>query len=185
MQNAPSVQAVTYDWRGRRHERLAAAEIQAFAAGSLRVDRARRLDRSPEQEARWSACLPRLHPTDPAASGKTGDAALGLAFRHPGAAEPASGPVPVAQGAGTGCAPRRRRSPNSGHEINSPVRWRLLPSALALLLTAKGTSVILVLNQYKCIGCSPRKHSDTRTMAIGSDDDSVDSVHDRGSCISV
>src|SRR5262245_12023305 len=40
---------------------------------------------------------------------ETGDAALGLAFRHPGAAESAPGPVPVAQAAGTGCAPRRRR----------------------------------------------------------------------------
>src|SRR5262245_9187227 len=80
---------------------------------------------------------------------------------------------------------RRPRSPNSGHEINSPVRWRLVPSALALPRATKGTSVILVLNQYKCIGCSPRKHSDTRTMAIGSDDDSLDSVHDKCSCISV
>jgi hypothetical protein len=48
-----------------------------------------------------------------------------------------------------------------------------------LLTAAKGTSVILVLNQYNCIGCSPGKHPDTRTMAIGSDDDSLDSVRDR------
>jgi hypothetical protein len=48
---------------------------------------------------------------------------------------------------------------------------------------AKGTSVILVLNQYKCIGCSPGKHPDTRTMATGSDEDSRDSVYDRSSCI--
>ena len=52
---------------------------------------------------------------------------------------------------------------------------------LALPLTAeKGMSVILVLNQYKCIGCSPGKHPDTRTMATGSDDDSRDSVHTTG-----
>ena len=43
----------------------------------------------------------------------------------------------------------------------------------------KGTSVILVLNQYKCIGCSPGKHPDTRTRATGSDDDSRDSVQGR------
>jgi hypothetical protein len=42
-----------------------------------------------------------------------------------------------------------------------------------------GASVILVLNQYKCIGYSPGKHCDSRTMATGSDDDSRDSVHDR------
>src|SRR5262245_6230167 len=78
-----------------------------------------------------------------------------------------------------------RSSPNPGHEINSPVRWRLVPSALALPRAAKGTSVIQVLNRYKCIGCSPRKRSGTRTMAIGSDDGSLDSVHDRCSCISV
>jgi hypothetical protein len=49
----------------------------------------------------------------------------------------------------------------------------------------KGASVILVLNQYICIGCSPGKHPDIRTMAIGSDDDSRDSVHDRYLCIAV
>lgn len=47
----------------------------------------------------------------------------------------------------------------------------------------KGTSVILVPNQYKCIGCSPGKHPDTRTMATGSNDDSRDSVHDTCLCI--
>jgi hypothetical protein len=60
--------------------------------------------------------------------------------------------------------------------------------ALALaspLTAAKGASVILDLNQYKCIGCSPGKHPDTQTMATGSDDDSLDSVHDRRLCISV
>jgi hypothetical protein len=46
-------------------------------------------------------------------------------------------------------------------------------------------SVIQVLNQYKCIGCSPGKLPDTRTMAIGADDDSLDSVRDRYLCISV
>jgi hypothetical protein len=62
--------------------------------------------------------------------------------------------------------------------------WRA--RALASPLTAANdTSVILVLNQYKCIGCSPRKHLDTRTMATGSDDDSRDSVHDRYLCIAV
>ena len=44
---------------------------------------------------------------------------------------------------------------------------------------AKGTSVILALNQYKCIGCSPGKYPDIRTMVTGSHDDSRDSVHDR------
>ena len=47
------------------------------------------------------------------------------------------------------------------------------------LTVAKGTSVIPVLTQYKCIGCSPGKHPNTRTMATCSDDDSRDSVHDR------
>ena len=50
---------------------------------------------------------------------------------------------------------------------------------------ANGTSVILVLNQYKRIGCSPGKHPDTRTMATGSDEDSRDILHDRYLCISV
>src|SRR4029453_10820549 len=58
---------------------------------------------------RSSACLPRLHRTDPTASGKIGNAAVGVAFRGPGAAELAPGPVPAAQGAGTGCAPEQRR----------------------------------------------------------------------------
>ena len=48
-----------------------------------------------------------------------------------------------------------------------------------------GTSVILVLNQYKRIGCSPGKHPDTRTMATGSAEDSRDILHDRYLCISV
>jgi hypothetical protein len=51
------------------------------------------------------------------------------------------------------------------------------------LTPEKGTSVILVLNQYKSIGCSPGKHPDTRTMATGSDDDSRHSVPDRYLCI--
>jgi hypothetical protein len=55
----------------------------------------------------------------------------------------------------------------------------------ASLTAAKGTSVILVLNQYNCIGCSPDKRPDTRTMAIGSDDGSLDSVRDRCLCIAV
>jgi hypothetical protein len=57
---------------------------------------------------------------------------------------------------------------------------------LTLPLTAeKSTSVILVLNQYKRIECSPGKLPDTRTMATGSGDDSRDSVHDRCLCIAV
>jgi len=52
-------------------------------------------------------------------------------------------------------------------------------------MAEKGVPVILVLNQYTCIGCSPGKHPDTRTMATGSDDDSRDSVHDRCLCIAV
>src|SRR5690242_10030392 len=38
---------------------------------------------------------------------------------------------------------------------------------------------ILALNQYKRIGCSPGKHFRTQMTAIGSDDDSRDSAHDR------
>jgi hypothetical protein len=53
------------------------------------------------------------------------------------------------------------------------------------LTVAKGTSVILALNQYRCIGCNPGKSPDTRMMATGSDDDSRDSVHDRCLCIAV
>ena len=49
----------------------------------------------------------------------------------------------------------------------------------------KGTSVILALNQYRCIGCNPGKSPDTRMMATGSDDDSRDSVHDKCLCIAV
>jgi len=58
-------------------------------------------------------------------------------------------------------------------------------AAEASLMAAKGTSVILVLNQYNCIGCSHGKHPDTQTVAIGSDDDSLDSVRDRCLCIAV
>src|SRR5262249_9935790 len=61
----------------------------------------------------------------------------------------------------------------------------LVGAGASPLTAAKGTSVILVLNQYKCIGCSPGKHPYTRTMAPGSDDDSRDSVHDRCLCIAV
>jgi hypothetical protein len=43
---------------------------------------------------------------------------------------------------------------------------------IAVATLAKGTSVILVLNQYKCIGCSPGKCPDTRTVATASDEDS-------------
>ena len=50
---------------------------------------------------------------------------------------------------------------------------------------AKGTSVILVLNQYNGIGCSLGKHPDTPTMTTGSDDDNRDSVPDRCLCIAV
>ncbi len=79
----------------------------------------------------------------------------------------------------------------NGHSITSSARvqrslegWR--GRAPVLPLTAvKGASVILVLSQYICIGCSPGKHPDTRTMATGSDDDSRDSVHDRYLCIAV
>ena len=53
-------------------------------------------------------------------------------------------------------------------------------AAPPLTLTAgQGTSVILVLNQYKCIGCSPGKHPDTRRMAAASGTGSRDIVHDR------
>jgi hypothetical protein len=55
----------------------------------------------------------------------------------------------------------------------------------ASLMAAMGTSVILVLNQYNCIWCSPGKHPDTQMMAIGSDDDNLDSVRDRCLCIAV
>jgi hypothetical protein len=58
-------------------------------------------------------------------------------------------------------------------------------AAEASLTAAKGTSVILVLNQYNCIGYSRGKHPDTRTMVFGSDDDSLDSVRDRCLCIAV
>jgi hypothetical protein len=57
--------------------------------------------------------------------------------------------------------------------------------APVLPVTAEGASVILVLNQYICIGCSPGRHPDIRTLATDSDDDSRDSVHDRYLCIAV
>ena len=41
---------------------------------------------------------------------------------------------------------------------------------------AERNAVILVPNQYKCIGCSPGKYPGTRRMATGADDDSRDSV---------
>jgi hypothetical protein len=68
--------------------------------------------------------------------------------------------------------------------IMSPIYTHIWTQA-SPLTAAKGTSVILVLNQYKCIGCSPGKPPDTRTMAPGADDDSLDSVHDRCLCIAV
>ena len=46
------------------------------------------------------------------------------------------------------------------------------------LIRQQAAWVILVLNQYKRIGCSPGKHPDTRTMATVSDEDSRDIVHD-------
>jgi hypothetical protein len=65
------------------------------------------------------------------------------------------------------------------------VPHRLYAAEASPLTAAKGTSVIPVLNQYKCIGCSPGKHPDIGTMAPGSDDDSRDSVRGRCLCISV
>jgi hypothetical protein len=56
---------------------------------------------------------------------------------------------------------------------------------IAVATLAKGTSVILVLNQYNCIGCSPGKCPDTRTVATASDEDSRGSVHDSCLCIAV
>ena len=50
---------------------------------------------------------------------------------------------------------------------------------------AKDASVILVLNQYKCIGCSPGIHSDTRRMAAASRTGRCDIAHDRYLCIAV
>src|SRR5690242_18587968 len=51
--------------------------------------------------------------------------------------------------------------------------------------SGEGTSIILVLSQYKRIGCSPDKRPDTRTTATASDGGSRDSVRDRYSCIAV
>jgi len=53
------------------------------------------------------------------------------------------------------------------------------------LTAIEETSVIPVPSQYNCIGCSPGKHRDTRTTAIGSDDGSRDNVHGRRLCIAV
>ena len=64
-----------------------------------------------------------------------------------------------------------------GHERTF---WPLSRHACSSLgWRGRALAVILVLNQYKCIGRSPGKHPDTRTMATGSNDDSRDSVHDR------
>jgi hypothetical protein len=73
-------------------------------------------------------------------------------------------------------------------EFVAPVRrawWEREVWRVAADNGAKGPSVILVLNQYNCIGCSPGKHPDTRTMATASDGGSRDSVHDRCACIAV
>jgi hypothetical protein len=75
----------------------------------------------------------------------------------------------------TACANTREKI-----EVHRLVRHRPL-----LADGGKSHVIILVLNQYNCIGCSPGKHPDTRTMAIGSDDDSLDSVRDRCLCIAV
>jgi hypothetical protein len=75
-----------------------------------------------------------------------------------------------------------RRSIGAGQRNTEGWRCHALASPLN---AAKSTSVILVLNQYKCIECSPGKLPDTRTTATGSDDDNRDSVHDRSSRIFV
>jgi hypothetical protein len=72
-----------------------------------------------------------------------------------------------------------------GHRGNDGLPLKAQPFRAKCIDGGKGASVILVLNQYSCIGCSPGKHPDTRTMATGSDDDSRDSVHDRCLCIAV
>jgi hypothetical protein len=71
---------------------------------------------------------------------------------------------------------------SSARVQQSPEGWR---GAGVAADGGKGTPVILVLNQYICIGCSPGKHPDTQTMATGSDGDSRDNVHDRYLCIAV
>jgi hypothetical protein len=59
----------------------------------------------------------------------------------------------------------------SHHSLDHLIGAGAQALALASPLTAaKGASVILDLNQYKCIGCSP---GNTRTIATGSDDDSL------------
>src|SRR6201993_2195493 len=76
-------------------------------------------------------------------------------------------------------------SANDRHSASSTIHEDRARYKAAPLTAAKGTSVILALNQYNCIGCSPGKHPDTGTMAPGSDDDSRESVHGRCLCISV
>jgi len=49
----------------------------------------------------------------------------------------------------------------------------------------EGGTVILVPSQNMCIGRSPGKRSDTRTMAAASDGDSRDIVHGKYSCMAV
>src|SRR5260370_34223126 len=51
--------------------------------------------------------------------------------------------------------------------------------AAGALTAAKGAPVILVLNQYKCIGCSPGKRPDTGRMVFASRTGSRDIAHDR------
>ena len=56
-------------------------------------------------------------------------------------------------------------------------------AAAGSLIRQQAARVILVLNQYKRIVCSPGKHPDTRTMVTVLDDDSRDNVHGRCLCI--
>jgi len=67
--------------------------------------------------------------------------------------------------------------------IGETMSHNAVPVVIVAADGGKATSVIPVLNQCKCIGCSPDKHPDTQTMAIGSDDDSRDSVQHRCLCI--
>src|SRR5437899_3053567 len=82
------------------------------------------------------------------------------------------------------CATTNRRAANNRHSASSTIHEDRAQYKAAALTAAKGTSVILALNPYNCIGCSPGKHPDTGTMAPGSDDDSRESVHGRCLCIS-